>query len=190
MVYFQNKNPNLGKFWKVLQSNMLVYFMAIRYITYRVLWYILRPSGIFLALWYIFGLLSIFLAVWYILWYLVCICIFPVLVCCSKNNLATLRWNLKCRFWLVGLWHFVTDASFSFEMSRRHYVEKKKLSRFWFWGSMLWSKFSPIFANFGEKIAFFSKTMLRSNLADISSSSTRKRQFFGRKYYNIGPRKY
>jgi hypothetical protein len=26
MVYFQTKNPNLGKFWRVLQWKMLVYF--------------------------------------------------------------------------------------------------------------------------------------------------------------------
>jgi hypothetical protein len=29
MVYFQTKNPNLGKFWSVLQRKMLVYFVAI-----------------------------------------------------------------------------------------------------------------------------------------------------------------
>jgi hypothetical protein len=27
MVCFQTKNPNLGKFWRVLQWKMLVYFM-------------------------------------------------------------------------------------------------------------------------------------------------------------------
>jgi hypothetical protein len=32
MVYFQTKNPKLGKFWRVLQWKMLVYFMAIWYI--------------------------------------------------------------------------------------------------------------------------------------------------------------
>jgi hypothetical protein len=35
MVYFQNKNPNLGKFWSVLQWKRLVNFMAI--------WSILLP---------------------------------------------------------------------------------------------------------------------------------------------------
>jgi hypothetical protein len=29
MAYFQTKNPTLGKFWRVLQWKMLVYFMAI-----------------------------------------------------------------------------------------------------------------------------------------------------------------
>jgi hypothetical protein len=32
MVYFQNKNPNLGKFVSALDWKMLVYFMAIWYI--------------------------------------------------------------------------------------------------------------------------------------------------------------
>jgi hypothetical protein len=29
MVYFQTKNPNLGKFWKALDWKMLIYFIAI-----------------------------------------------------------------------------------------------------------------------------------------------------------------
>jgi hypothetical protein len=29
MVYFQTKNPNLGKFWRALELKMLVYFMTI-----------------------------------------------------------------------------------------------------------------------------------------------------------------
>jgi hypothetical protein len=32
MAYFQNKNPNSGKFWRVLHWMMMVYFMAIWYI--------------------------------------------------------------------------------------------------------------------------------------------------------------
>jgi hypothetical protein len=53
VVYFQTKNPNLGKFWSVLQCKMLVYFMAI--------WSSLRPFGrfcvnlvCFIVIWYIF----------------------------------------------------------------------------------------------------------------------------------------
>jgi hypothetical protein len=53
MAYFQTKNPDLGKFWRVLQSKMLVYFMAI--------WYILWSFGIccgnlvyFIEIWFIF----------------------------------------------------------------------------------------------------------------------------------------
>jgi hypothetical protein len=30
MVHFQTKNPNLGKFWRALEWEMLLYFMAIR----------------------------------------------------------------------------------------------------------------------------------------------------------------
>jgi hypothetical protein len=30
MAYFQTKNSNLGKFWRVLQWKMVVYFMATR----------------------------------------------------------------------------------------------------------------------------------------------------------------
>jgi hypothetical protein len=38
MVCFQTKNPNMGKFWRVLQWKMLVHFMDI--------WSILQPLGI------------------------------------------------------------------------------------------------------------------------------------------------
>jgi hypothetical protein len=38
MVYFQAKNPNLGKFWRALYWKMLIYFMAI--------WNILRTFGL------------------------------------------------------------------------------------------------------------------------------------------------
>jgi hypothetical protein len=64
IVYFQTKNPNLGKFWRVLHWKMLVFFMAI---------WSLSP---------IFGICLVnFTVIWYI---------FPVLVCCIKINLATL----------------------------------------------------------------------------------------------------
>jgi hypothetical protein len=66
MVYFQTKNPNLGNFWRVLQLMMLVHFMAIRTI--------LLPLGIF------YGHLVHFVVIWNI---------FPVLVYCTKKNLAT-----------------------------------------------------------------------------------------------------
>jgi hypothetical protein len=46
MVYFQTQNPNLGKFWRVLQWKMLVYFIAI--------WSIFRPFGIFCGTFVIF----------------------------------------------------------------------------------------------------------------------------------------
>jgi hypothetical protein len=74
MVYFQTKNSNLGKFWRVLQRKMLVYFMSMfglfyghwKYVT--AIWYILWPFGLF----------------------------FPVLVCCTKKNLATLAKRNFC----------------------------------------------------------------------------------------------
>jgi hypothetical protein len=34
MVYFQTKSPNLGKFWRALEWEMLVYFMTI----WNILW--------------------------------------------------------------------------------------------------------------------------------------------------------
>jgi hypothetical protein len=68
MVFFQTKNPNVGKFWRALDWKTLVYFMVI--------WNSLRPFGIFychlLKLWE----LGIFLT---------------VLVNCAKKNLATLN---------------------------------------------------------------------------------------------------
>jgi hypothetical protein len=54
-INFQTKNPNFGKFWKVLQWKILVYFGAILSI--------LQPNGIlfgdsvhFVVIWYIFPL--------------------------------------------------------------------------------------------------------------------------------------
>jgi hypothetical protein len=46
MVNFQTQNPDLGKFYKVLQRKMLVHFVAIRSI-FPPFWYILRPFDIF-----------------------------------------------------------------------------------------------------------------------------------------------
>jgi hypothetical protein len=63
MVCFQTKNPDLGKFWRVLQWKILVYFMTI--------WSIL------LFLW-LFGILS------------------PVLVFCTKKNLASIAISQRC----------------------------------------------------------------------------------------------
>jgi hypothetical protein len=57
---YQTKNSNLGKFWKVLQWKMLVFFVAILSIS--------RPNGVFN------GHLVHFVVIWNI---------FPVLVCCT-----------------------------------------------------------------------------------------------------------
>jgi hypothetical protein len=71
MVYFQTKNYNLGTFLKVLQWKM------------RVGMYFLRPFRLFLWSFGIFySLLVHLVAIWYI---------FPVLVCCTEKNLATLN---------------------------------------------------------------------------------------------------
>jgi hypothetical protein len=53
MVYFQTKNPNLGKFRK-----MLVYFVAMRSI--------FRTFGIFLEIWDILWSFGIFSPFWYV----------------------------------------------------------------------------------------------------------------------------
>jgi hypothetical protein len=88
MAYFKTKNTNLGKFLRVLQRKMLVYFMATwpTYLLYRT-----------------FGT---FLAIWYLLWLFVMY--FPVLVFCIKKNLATLIQS--CR--LFGLSSFGFSPSF------------------------------------------------------------------------------
>jgi hypothetical protein len=75
MVYFQTKNPNLGKFWRVLQWKTLVY-MSTWYIL-RPFWYIYGRLIYFMVIWYIYGRLIYFMVIWYI---------FPFLVCCSKKN--------------------------------------------------------------------------------------------------------
>jgi hypothetical protein len=46
-VYFQTQNRNLGKFWRVLEWNMLVYYMDIFGLHFCGIWYILWLIGIF-----------------------------------------------------------------------------------------------------------------------------------------------
>jgi hypothetical protein len=46
MVYFQTKNPNLGKFWRALVWKMLIYFMDIWNISTDI-WDSLWPFGTF-----------------------------------------------------------------------------------------------------------------------------------------------
>jgi hypothetical protein len=82
MAYFQTKNPDLGKFWRVWQWTMLVncttnlvYFVAILYI----LWLFVTFYGNF----------EYFMVIWYF---------FPVLVCCTKKNLATLHTCMHMHF--------------------------------------------------------------------------------------------
>jgi hypothetical protein len=58
MIYFQTENPNLGKFWSMLQWKTLVNFIAT--------WSKLRPIGLF------YGHLIYFVVIWYIFHVLVC----------------------------------------------------------------------------------------------------------------------
>jgi hypothetical protein len=88
MAYFQTQNPNLGKFWRVLQWKMLVYILAI--------WSILQLSGIFCGhFWYNVWSFGIFLPFWYnvhmVIWY-----IFAVLVCSIEKNLASVLLRGNC----------------------------------------------------------------------------------------------
>jgi hypothetical protein len=75
MVCFQTKNPNLGQFWRALDWKMFVYFMAI--------WSILWRFGIFCD---------------HLVHFVFIRFIFPVLVSCTKKNLATLveKQKSKC----------------------------------------------------------------------------------------------
>jgi hypothetical protein len=50
MAYFQTKNTNLGKFWKVLHLKMLIFFTPFFYFTAK--WYILWSFCIFCMFWY------------------------------------------------------------------------------------------------------------------------------------------
>jgi hypothetical protein len=62
---FQTKNPNLGKFWRVLLWKILVYFMTIWSMYFTLLekfGNILWPFSIF------YGHLVYFVVIWYILW--------------------------------------------------------------------------------------------------------------------------
>jgi hypothetical protein len=93
-------NPDLGKFWRLLQWKMLVYYISV--------WYILRLFGILCghlvyfkakAIWYIVWSFGIFYGIlcghlvcrygMYILWLFGIFS--PVLVCCTEKNLATLK---------------------------------------------------------------------------------------------------
>jgi hypothetical protein len=95
MVCFQTKNPDLGKFWRVLDWKRFIYFIAI---------------------WCFYGDLGYFMAICYTLYsFFVAILpsqhppqrqpdnlysfgtFFPVLVSFTKKNLATLVWQSRLR---------------------------------------------------------------------------------------------
>jgi hypothetical protein len=77
MVYFQTKNPILGKFWRVL----LVYFMAVWYRYFTANWWI----------WWSFCT--------YILWLFDIF--FLILIRWTKKNLATLVWGRHLKFFII-----------------------------------------------------------------------------------------
>jgi hypothetical protein len=77
MVCFQTKNPNLGKFWRALGWKIFMYFMAI----WNILWR--------------FGIFNDHL-----------VHFFPVLVSCTKKNLATLA-GRKCAAGTLPLFELV-----------------------------------------------------------------------------------
>jgi hypothetical protein len=56
IVYFQTKNPNLGKFWRVFQWKMLLYFTAICFTPFGIFY---GASAYFLVIWYIFHVFGI-----------------------------------------------------------------------------------------------------------------------------------
>jgi hypothetical protein len=65
MVYFQTKNPNLGKLWRVLKWNMSVYYVCGHSVYFMVIWCILWSFSIccghflhFMAIWHIFPRVS------------------------------------------------------------------------------------------------------------------------------------
>jgi hypothetical protein len=101
MVYFQTKNPDLGKNFGVLQWELLVYFTSI---------------------FWLFCLFSSYFA-----YFLVILYIFPVLVCCSKNNLATLigmrffRW--ECNLLAFLRLDLILMASFPRHKSRLNFFK-------------------------------------------------------------------
>jgi hypothetical protein len=60
MVYFQNKNPNLGKFWRALEWKRLLYYLAV--------WNILQPFRTYFGhlVIYLVAIRNIFPPFWYI----------------------------------------------------------------------------------------------------------------------------
>jgi hypothetical protein len=56
MVWFQTKNPNLGKFWRASYWKMFIYFMAV--------WIFYGDLGYFITIWYILYSLGTFFRFW------------------------------------------------------------------------------------------------------------------------------
>jgi hypothetical protein len=76
------KSANFGKFWRASELKILVYFMTIRYVYIKTIWYIACPFGLFqdhlvyfMTIWSIswpFGILhdhlAYFITIWYTWW--------------------------------------------------------------------------------------------------------------------------
>jgi hypothetical protein len=86
MVYFQTKNPNLGKFWRALGGEIWLYFMfGIFYGHWGyfvTIWYILCSFSTFYPLFIsytiLFGIFYGYLVYFVVIWY--------VLACCTKKS--------------------------------------------------------------------------------------------------------
>jgi hypothetical protein len=118
MVYFQTKNPNLCKFWRVLNWKLLIYFIAI--------WNIYRHLGYFMTIWY-----AHLVFIWYI---------FPVLVSCTMKNLATLLASRFAHNYLVSAnGQKVPQVSGWVSRGNRSKVDESDL------GPILWNRFGQIY---------------------------------------------
>jgi hypothetical protein len=95
MVYFQTKNPNLDKFWSVLQGNVLANFMVI--------WYISMSFGI------IFGHLVYFVAIWYVVPRKIWQPWFPSVYFGENNDVSKKRLNTFLEFPVIVSFCHSTD---------------------------------------------------------------------------------
>jgi hypothetical protein len=73
MAYFQTKNPDLGKFWRVLQWKMLVFYIYAHLVYFTTIRYCYFATNRYIYV--------VCMVIWYILTFL---------VGCSEKNLATL----------------------------------------------------------------------------------------------------
>jgi hypothetical protein len=92
IAYFQTKDPNLGKFWRDLQWKILAYVVYI--------W----PFGLF------YGHMIYFMVTYLVY--------FPVLVCCTKKNLATAHPTRLC---LVTEQHCLSHMAFFSIINEQEY---------------------------------------------------------------------
>jgi hypothetical protein len=75
MVYFKNKNPNLGILWRALERKMLVPIFYGSLVSYLTIWYNLYSLCPFGIIWYSlcpFGIIWYSLCPFGIIWYSLC----------------------------------------------------------------------------------------------------------------------